>query len=50
MMVNSMFWALEMESVITGKNKVDIVGEYKPTRFGFGKFVKGLKPSDHAIK
>jgi type 1 glutamine amidotransferase len=50
MMVNSMFWALEMESVITGKNNVDIVGEYKPSRFGFGKFVKGLKPSDHAIK
>ncbi len=49
MMVNSMFWALEMESVITGKNKVDIVGEYKPTRFGFGGFKKGLKPSDHKL-
>ena len=49
MMVNSMFWALEMESVITGKNNVDIVGEYKPTRFGFGGFAKGLKPSDHKL-
>jgi hypothetical protein len=38
-----------MESVITGKNKVDIVGEYKPTRFGFGGFKKGLKPSDHKL-
>lgn len=49
MMVNAMFWSLKMESVITGKNNVDIVGEYKPTRFGFGSFKKGLKPADHKL-
>ena len=26
------------------------VGAYKPTRFGFGSYVKGVKPSDHALE
>jgi len=29
---------------------VRYVGEYKPTQFGFGNFVKGVKPSDHALE
>ena len=29
---------------------VTVVGDYKPTMFGFNGFVKGVKPSDHAQK
>jgi hypothetical protein len=27
--------------------KADVVGEYKPTMYGFGGFKKGLKPADY---
>ena len=47
MLVNSMFWCLEMEDAITADLNVSIVGDYKPTKFGFGGFRKGLKPSDY---
>ena len=47
MLVNSMFWCLEMEDAITANLNVSIVGDYKPTKFGFGGFRKGLKPSDY---
>ena len=47
MLVNSMFWCLEMEDAITADLNVSIGGDYKPTKFGFGGFRKGLKPSDY---
>ena len=47
MLVNSMFWCLEMEDAITADLNVSIVGDFKPTKFGFGGFRKGLKPSDY---
>ena len=50
LLVNGCYWALEMEDKIPARAKVDFVGEYKPNDIGMGKFKKGLKPSDHAIK
>jgi hypothetical protein len=50
MLVNACFWALGMENAIPLKTNVSIVGEFKPTRFSFGGYVKGVKPSDHAMK
>lgn len=47
MLVNATYWALGMEDKIPEKSKVDIVGEFKPTPFGFGKAKKGLKPADY---
>ena len=47
MMVNSMFWGLGMEDQSTTDLNVSIIGEYKPTKFGFVGFGKGLKPSDY---
>jgi hypothetical protein len=35
-----------MEAEIPAKSKVDIVGEYKPLRFGFGAHKRGVKPAD----
>jgi type 1 glutamine amidotransferase len=50
MLVNACYWALGMEDKIPAKSKVDIVGEYKPSKFAFGGHVKGVKPEDLAIK
>lgn len=47
LLVNSMYWCLGMEDTITEDLDVSIVGDYKPTKFGFGGFRKGLKPSDY---
>ncbi len=48
MIVNACFWALGMEDKIPEKTNVDIVGDYKPTRFAFDGFVRGKKPADFA--
>ena len=37
-----------MDEKITDSLKVDIVGEYKPTMYGFGGYVKKKKPADYA--
>ena len=47
--VNAGYWCLKMEDQIPARAKVDIVGEFKPTNFGFGDFKKGLKPSDYEM-
>jgi len=46
MIVNAAYWCLGMEDKITATNSVDIVGEWAPTPFGFGKHKKGVKPAD----
>jgi hypothetical protein len=48
--VNACYWGVGLEGRIPAKNNVDVVGEYKPTAFGFNKFTKGIKPSDHELK
>jgi hypothetical protein len=35
-----------LEDKIPSESNVEYVGAYKPTAFGFGKFKKGVKPSD----
>lgn len=50
LMVNASYWSLGMEKKIKANSKVDVVGEFHPTFFGFGKFKKGVKPSDHELK
>ncbi|QDU26015.1 Trehalose utilization [Anatilimnocola aggregata] len=50
MIVNASFWALGLEGKIPDKTVVDIVGDYKPTRFSFKGYTKGVKPEDHAWK
>ncbi len=50
MLVNATYWALGMESRISDALNVSLVGEYKPTKFGFGSFVKGVKPAEHELR
>lgn len=49
LIVNASYWAVGMEDKIPAKANVEIVGNYRPTPFGFNKFTKGVKPSDHAL-
>lgn len=49
LLVNGCYWCMGMEDDIPDVSVVDYVGDYSPTFFGFGTFIKGLKPSDHAI-
>ncbi len=48
LLVNACFWALGMENAIPEKANVTLVGEYKPSKFSFGGYRKGLKPADYA--
>lgn len=49
LLVNAAYWCLGMEERIPPKAAVDVVGEYEPTPFGFGKHTRGVKPADHAM-
>ena len=42
--VNAVYWGLGMD--VPAKADVTIVGEYKPTMYGFNGFIKGVKPED----
>lgn len=44
LLVNAAYWGVGLEDQIPARSNVDIVGEYNPTPFGFGKHTKGLKP------
>ena len=50
LLVNACYWGLGLENRIPARSNVDYVGEYNPSRFGFGGFKKGVKPSDHELK
>lgn len=50
LLVNACYWCLAMEDKIDAKSKVDIVGDYQPTKFGFGKHTPDQKPLDMVIK
>jgi len=50
LLVNATYWAVGLEDQIPEKTDVEIVGEYKPHKFGNNGFTKGLKPEDHALK
>jgi len=50
LVVNACYWGLEMEAEIPERSNVRYVGAYQPTPFGFGGYVKGVKPESHALK
>ena len=50
LLVNATYWAVGLEDKISAKANVDLVGEYKPSPFRGGGYVKGVKPADLAIK
>jgi hypothetical protein len=48
LIVNACYWLTELE--VPAKANAACVGEFKPSYFGFGKFIKGVKPSDFDMK
>lgn len=50
LLVNAAYWCVGMEDQIPPKACVDLVGQFEPTYFGFGKHRPGVKPSDYALK
>ncbi|MCI0457939.1 MAG: ThuA domain-containing protein [Gemmataceae bacterium] len=50
LLVNACYWAVGMEDRIPERSNVAIVGEYRPTPFGFNAFQKGVRPSDLKMK
>ncbi|MFA5190186.1 MAG: ThuA domain-containing protein [Verrucomicrobiia bacterium] len=49
LLVNACYWALGLEDKISANSSVESIGQYQPP-FGFGKFVKGMKPTDLQLK
>jgi len=49
MLVNAAYWCVGLEEQIPEKANVELVGEYKPTRFRFNGYTKGVKPADHKL-
>jgi hypothetical protein len=47
MLVNACYWGAGLEAKIPEKSKVDIVGTFEPTPFGFNGAKKGLSPADY---
>jgi hypothetical protein len=48
--VNACYWSTRIEAKIPERADVAIVGEYEPTPFGFGKYVRGRRPENHEIE
>jgi hypothetical protein len=48
LLVNAAYWCVGLEDKIPYSANVDLVGEYKPTPYGFGGYIKGKKPVDYA--
>lgn len=46
MIVNASYWAVGLEDKISDKTCVDLVGDFKPLRFSFGGYKKGVKPEE----
>ncbi len=49
MLVNGAYWCVGMEDKIPVRTQVELVGEFNPLPFGFKKFKRGVRPSDHAM-
>jgi len=46
LIINASYWGLGMEDEIPEKAKVNIVGDYAPSMFGFDNFRPGMKVTD----
>ncbi|MCB9915855.1 MAG: ThuA domain-containing protein [Planctomycetes bacterium] len=49
LLVNAAYWCTGMEDAIPAHSDARTVGCYEPTMFGFGGFVRGVYPKDHAL-
>lgn len=50
MMVNAAYWCVGLEDKIEPDSDVSIVGDFNPTPFGFGKYIKGRRAADYDLQ
>lgn len=50
MLINAAYWCVGLEHQVDPKSNINLVGDYKPIPFGFGKHTPGKKPADYAAK
>ena len=50
MLVNAAYWCVGLEDKIKPDSDVSTVGDYNPTPFGFGKYIKGRRPADYDLQ
>ena len=50
LLVNAAYWGVGMEEQIPARARVDLVGDFQPSPFGFGTLRKGLKPAGYALE
>jgi len=50
LLTNAAYWCVGLEGKIPAKANVALVSEYKPLPFGFGRYKKGVRPSDHVLR
>jgi hypothetical protein len=48
LLVNACFWGIGLGDEIPAKSNVEIVGDFKPSPFGFNGAAKGVRPADLA--
>ena len=48
--VNAAYWAVGLDERIPERADARVVGDFEPTDFGFGGFVTGRRPADHALR
>lgn len=49
LLVNAAYWCVGLEAKIPARANVELVGPFTPSNYGFGKFIKGKRPSDYAM-
>lgn len=49
MLVNAVYWSLNLEEKIPDKSNVELVGKFTPTKFGFGGYQKDVMPAAHEL-
>ena len=49
LLVNAAYWMTGLESKIPARAAVDYIGEFHPTKYGFGDGKKGVKPAEHEL-
>jgi hypothetical protein len=50
LIVNAAFWGVHLEEKIPPKTDVTLVGDYKPSMYGFDGAIKGVKPEAHELR
>lgn len=50
LLINAAFWCVGMENKIPERADVGVIGEYKPTMFGYDLFKEGVSPAAYELR